>query len=223
MANRAAAEKVILEWIDQLDPSGKNTTVYKALFARMSDKQFDEYMRAIESGQDFVSLISENLSDSQVTTDNNLKVAKKMGYEFFHRIWMTDPVTGTVYLTNEKYLVVELPVRRQIQTLVNKISIPEDNRHVDDLTDQPIGASKGSSLSFPEILVLHASGHDQSIIEMIKLRGGDLKAMNAMDRQIAQTGSAKLESILPLGTKVKSTVNLATLLNAMHLANNYAD
>lgn len=219
--NRKAAEKVILEWVGKIDPSGKNVDSYKAMFSKMSDTQFDDYMKAIEDGKDYVSVIVDNLNGSVVSTDNNLKVAKEMGHDFFHRIWVTDPATGTVYLTNEKYLVVDLPVRRQIQTLVNKISIPEDNKHIDDLTDQPTGVSKGSSLSLPEILVLYAQGHDRAIEELIKFRGGDLTAMNAMDRQILETGGTSLDAIASHGTRPTSTTTLATLLKGMHLDNNF--
>lgn len=220
--NRKAAEAIILKGLSLLDPSGKNTELTQAFFKNMSDQQFDNYMKAIEEGRDYVSLVYTNLQKSPITTDNNLEVAKKLNYDFFHRIWITDSATGMTYLTNQKHLVVDLPTRRQIQTLENKISIPEDNKHVDDLTDQPTGVSKGSALSFPEILVLHAQGNDKGIEEMIKYRGGDVKGMNALDKSIYETGGAKMESLEKLDTRVKSTETLTTLLKAMHIDNNFA-
>jgi len=218
--DRKACEAEIIKWVSKLDPSGKSTDVYKEMFGKMSDKDFDDYIAAIEAGQDYISVICDNLNGKQVNTDNNLKVAKEMGYEFFHRLWLTDDVSGQVFLTNHKYLCLHLPVRRQIQTLVNKISIPEDNRHLDELTDQPVGVSKGSSLSLPEIMVLYAQGLEKGIEEMIKFRGGDLKAMNAMDKEIINTGGVKMETISHLGTRVKSAETLSTMLKAMHLDNN---
>lgn len=218
--NRKAAQKIIMEWIDKLDPSGKNAEMYTEMFKNMSDKQFDAYMKAIENGEDYVSMVMPNLVGKGITTENNMKVAKEMGYPFFQRLWLTDDSTGMVYRTNKRYLVMHLPVRRQIQTLVNKISIPEDNRHVDELTDQPVGVSKGSSLSLPELLVLYGQGMENGILEMIKFRGGDLKAMNAMDKEIIQSGSARMETISKLGTSVKSTQTLSIFFKAMHLDNN---
>ena len=219
--NRAAAEKVILHWVDKIDPSGRNTKTYKELFAGMNDKQFDEWMTAIEKGEDYVSMIADNFTDKGISVDNNIAVGKQMGVEFFHRLWLTDTTTGKQFLSNRKYLVMHLPVRRQIQTLVNKISIPEDNRHIDELTDQPVGVSKGSSMSLPETLVLHAHGMDKGIEEMIKFRGGDLKAMNAMDKEIINTGGVKMETISKLGTRVKSTQTLSSFLKGMHLDNDF--
>lgn len=219
--NRAAAQAEILKWIGKIDPSGRNSKIYKELFEGMSDKQFDDYIVAIEKGEDYVSIIADNLTGKQISVDNNLKVAQEIGHEFFHQLWMTDEITGITHLTPQKYLVIDLPVRRQIQTLVNKISIPEDNRHVDELTDQPTGVSKGSSLSLPEILVMYADGLEAGIEEMIKFRGGDLKAMNAMDKEILQTGGVKMETIRKLGTRVKSTETMSALLKGMHLDNTF--
>ena len=218
--DRKAAQEVILKWVGKLDPSGKSSAVYEEMFKGMSDKDFDAYMKAVEAGEDYISVICDNLNGKKVSTDNNLKVAKEMGHEFFQKLWLTDEATGQVYQTNDKYLIIHLPVRRQIQTLVNKISIPDDNRHLDEMTDQPVGVSKGSSMSQPEILALYAQGLEKSIEEMIKFRGGDLKAMNAMDKEILQTGGVKMEAIKVLGTRVKSTETLSTMLKAMHLDNN---
>ncbi len=221
MANRKAAEKVILEGLSMIDPSGTNTQLMIAFFKNMTDAAFDKYMQAIADGTDYVSIVAPTLTKCKITTENNLKVAKKLNFEFFHRLWLTDVATGSVYLTNQRYLVVKLPVRRQIQTLENKISIPEDNRHVDDLTDQPTGVSKGSSISFPELLVMYSQGNSRGIEELIKYRGGDIKGMQAMDKQIHESGGASLDSLSKLGTKVKSTQTLSVMMKAMHLENNF--
>lgn len=219
--NRKAAEAVILKWVKAIDPSEKNTQMYEAMFAKMTDAQFDAWMVAIEGRKDYVSIVADNGTGSKVTTDNNIKVAKQMGVHLLQKLWLTDAVTGMRYLTPIEYLVLDLPVRRQIQTLENKISIPEDNKHIDELTDQPTGASKGSSISFPELQVLYAQNLDASILELIKFRGGDEKAMRAMDKSIIDSGGASLESLKQLGTKVRANTTLSTFLKGMHFDNNY--
>jgi len=219
--NRKAAEKVILDALALIDPSGVSSTTMIGFLKAMTDKAFDLYMTAIENGTDYISVIAPNLTNCKITTDNNLKVGKQLGVEFFKRLWLTDTATGVEYLTNQKYLVVKLPVRRQIQTLENKMSIPEDNKHVDDLTDQPTGVSKGSSISFPELLVMYSQGNSRGIEELIKYRGGDGKAMQAMDKQIHESGGVSMDSLGKLGTKVKSTQTLSVFLKGMHLDNNF--
>lgn len=219
--NRKAAQAKILEMVKDLDPSGKNTAVYEDAFKRMNDAQFDNWMQAIEKNQDFVSLIVDNNNNNKVTIENNLKVAKKWGVKLFHRLWLTDPNTGMTYLTPLEYLVLHLPVRRQIQTLENKVSIPEDNKHVDELTGQPTGPSKGSSISFPELQVLYGRGLDWSIQELIKFRGGDEKGMREMEKSIISSGGVSLEALKQLGTRNRSTVTLSIFLKGMMLDNNF--
>lgn len=219
--NRKAAQAKILEMVKDLDPSGKNTAVYEDAFKRMNDAQFDNWMQAIEKNQDFVSLIVDNNNNNKVTIENNLKVAKKWGVKLFHRLWLTDPNTGMTYLTPLEYLVLHLPVRRQIQTLENKVSIPEDNKHVDELTGQPTGPSKGSSISFPELQVLYGRGLDWSIQELIKFRGGDEKGMREMEKSVISSGGVSLEALKQLGTRNRSTVTLSIFLKGMMLDNNF--
>lgn len=219
--NRKAAQEVILRMVKDLDPSGKNTAVYEDAFKRMNDAQFDNWMQAIEKNQDFVSLIVDNNNNNKVTIENNLKVAKKWGVKLFQRLWLTDPNTGMTYLTPLEYLVLHLPVRRQIQTLENKVSIPEDNKHVDEMTGQPTGPSKGSSISFPELQVLYGRGLDWSIQELIKFRGGDEKGMRELEKSVISSGGVSLEALKQLGTRNRSTVTLSIFLKGMMLDNNF--
>jgi hypothetical protein len=117
-------------------------------------------------------------------------------------------------------MVLDIPVRRQVQMLTKKMSVPKDNLHIDEMTNQPMDESKGAGISFPELLALYSQGLDSSILEMIKLRGGDEKAYGAMERQIAEQGEVNIEPILEAGTRVKSTETLSVFLKAMHYDNN---
>lgn len=222
MPNRAAAEKIILDGVSLIDVTGKSLKVLKSFFTQMDDKAFHAYMTAVKEGREYISIIMDNLNGNKITTVNNIAVAKKLGCKLYQRVWTTDQATGVTYLTNEEYLVVHLPVRRQIQTLLHKISIPEDNKHVDELTDQPTGASKGSSISQPELLVMLSGGSVAAIEEFMRFRGGDLKLMAAMDQSIHETGGASMEALGANATsRVKSTVVLSTFLTAMHIRNNF--
>lgn len=219
--NRKAATELIVKWINEIDPSGQNGLFIEERLNSLTQEQFHAYMQDLKNEKDYVSIIAENLSDTPISIENNHRVAKKMGHEFFQRIWTTDPITGDTYLTNQKYLIIDLPARRQIQTLENKLSVPEDNKHIDEMTNQPTGASKGSSISFPELLVLHAQGQQAGPIELIKYRGGDEVGMRLMNQHIFDHGEVKLDTISQYGTKVKSTVTVNILFKGMHLDNNF--
>ena len=218
VGNRKAAQAYLLEYIQKLDPSGLNSKLWVDRFATMTDPEFHQFMAGCEAGTDMICLIAPNLQRSQITTANNFKVAKELKYEFFQRIWVNKGDGSPTYLTPKRYLVILWPFRRQAQLLVKKISIPQDNKSINDLTGQPSssGHSKGSKISYPETQILAALNLDNSIIEMIKYRGGDVKGFAAMNQSIAKTGGVSIDALSKLGTRVKSTDTLKTFLTCMH-------
>jgi hypothetical protein len=216
--NRQAAQSFILKYIDKMMPGGANKKIYEDLFAKMSDKDFDEFMTKLETGEEMLAIIAPNLAKESVTMENNMALGKELNHEWFQRIWIT-PDDGTApYLTPEKYLVTWQPGRRQAQLLVKKISIPEDNRSINDLTGQPAstGKSRGAKISLPETQVLAALGLDNTLIEAIKYRGGDAKGFVYMNQSISKTGGVSLNELAKYNTRVKSTDTLRTYLTCMH-------
>ncbi|MNU66034.1 hypothetical protein D3C71_553370 [compost metagenome] len=219
MANRKAATDMILKYIDKILPGSPNTEFYRTSLAAMSDKEFGAFMDKLESGEEVLFINTPNLSKYKLNLERNLAIAKELGHEFFEHLILTDPTTGEVYKTPVKYLVIELPLRRQVQLLQSKSTIPENNKHIDELSGQSTGPSKGSKISFPELQVLFAQGMDATITELIKFRGGDSKAFNAMNRAIIEHGTVNMEYLSQFGTKVKSVTTLSTLLKTIHLDN----
>ena len=219
MSKRKEATEFILKYIDKLLPGSPNRERYAALFSGMSDKQFDTFMKQLESGEVQLSIMNPNLTKHRLDLKRNLKISDELKHDFFQRLVLTDPTTGMTYRTPVKYMVVDLPVRRQVQLLQKKVTIPENNKHIDELSGQSTGASKGSKISFPELQVLFAQDLDHTITELIKFRGGDTKGFNAMNRAIYETGGVSIENLSGTNTKVKSVTTLTTLLKAMHLDN----
>jgi hypothetical protein len=220
MSNRKAATAECLKWINELVPGGQAVKDMEAVLNSLSDEQFDQYMLQLDSGEEILSIAIPNLGTDKLEIERLLDLGEKLGHDFFEQLWLTDAKSGVTYLTPEKYLVVDLPLRRQQQLLSEKISIPENNRHVDEMTGQVTGDSKGASLSLPELQILRSQGLDRPVLEMIKVRGGDARAFRAINRQVIETGGASLDSVLGAGTRVKSTETLGTLLKGMHINNN---
>lgn len=221
--NRAAAEALILKWVAKIDPSGVNAKMYKNdIFPNLSDAQFDAWMKKIEKGSEYLFINIPNMTGKAVNVKNNLKVAKEMGVKLFQKITQTDVVTGKRYTGTREYLIIDLPVRRQIQMITNKISIQAAGAKRDDLTGQIAGTSKnkGASISYPETLVLYSQGLDNTIVELLKVRGGDVKASRVIHEDINNQGAATLASVDDLPTRAKSSDTLSTYLKAMHLDNN---
>lgn len=219
--NRKAAEAVILKWISKIDPSGTNAKMYKEeVFPNLSNDDFDKWMKDIEAGRDFVFINIPNLTNKKVTVENNLKVAEEMGVKLFQTITQTDPVSGKRFTGVRKYLILHLPVRRQIQMITNKMSIQDADVKYDDLSGQVSSSNKGASMSFPETLVLYSQGLDKTLEEFLKVRGGDQTASRVVTDTIINQGEASLQLVENLGTRAKSSSTLSTYMTAMHLQNN---
>lgn len=217
--NRKAAEELILDVIRDIDDNGPNRGIWESRLQAMSDEEFDGFITRLEAEEQYLHIFVPNQAVHNVDVTRNIGIARDLGHEFFERLYLTDPKTGQVLLTPKKYMVLHLPVRRQEQTLEKKISIPDNNRVIDDLTGQPTGASKGSSLSFPELQVLYSKDMTRSIEEIFKVRGGDERAFREHNRLIAQTGNGPLDTLQETPTKVKSTESFSTILTGMHLGN----
>lgn len=225
--NRKAATEFLLDFIDSLVPGSPNKAIYEERLAEMSDADFDKWMHQLEteevtlvfySPEELVNKATEKSSPG-LSVERNLAIAKKLGYDFFQHAILTDPDTGIEFRTNEKYLLIDLPQRRQAQTLEAKASIPENDQHTDQLTDQPTGPSKGAKISNPELQILYAQGFDRVIEEAIKFRGGDTKAYQALKTLATTDGVVSQDVIKQMPTRVKSTEVLSTILTTMHLEN----
>ena len=216
--NRRAAEDEILKYIQAIDPSGHNKTLYEQKFKSMTDVEFEVMIDRLENGKEHLAIVAPNCSPVKLDVERNFEVAEQLGHNFFQHVWMPERDGVPAYLTPIPYLVIDLPLRRQAQLLEKKISIPADNNAVDDFTGQVTGASKGSKISYPEVQVVSAMGLDKSLEELMKARGGDEGAFNAMNSMIQRTGAVSLAAIERFSTGVKSKQALNTLLAGMMLS-----
>lgn len=217
MSNREAAKRVAVKWLDEIDRSKVSSREFVKMFDKMTDEEVERFVDAVENEQAFIPAIYTNMTGSQITTENNFRVGDMLGIEFFQQLAETDPTTGRVYVTPHRYPVFHLPVRRQVQMLKEKSSIPEHNNSISDMTHQPIGPSKGSALSFPEIQIFKTLGLNHCIEEAIKARGGDLKVYNYMEKMIANDGQVDLGAVIDAGTQTKAGATLAVLLKTTHI------
>lgn len=219
MGNRKAAEAFIHQFIKDIDPSGYNTNIYNKVFKNMSDKDFDIFMKNMRDEKAYLVLFKPLYEAKGITVENNLKIAPKYNLEFFEHLIYTNNQDSPDYKTPIKYLVIDLPYRRQSQTLVKKVSIPEHNKVIDELTYQPTGDSKGAKISYPELQVLIGMGLENSISELIRFRGGDRNGFNAYNAMFLRYGNANLKTLENYSSGVESTKTLKIYLTSMHITN----
>lgn len=227
--NRKAFIETIVNGMNEITRDTKMGMLYKQALEQLSDEDLEEYVHRLRNGlakdpdyskpRELLFVVCPNMNKSKITVDTLLETAEKWGVKLFERIWITDHVTGDVILTNRKYMILDLPVSRQAQTLESKISVAENNIHLDDRTNQVTGISKGSSLSYPETQVLLSNNLKHTVVEMLKFRGGDLTAQRAMTKSLMDTGQFEQAVFDDIDTRPKAVETLSTYLTAMHLSN----
>lgn len=218
MGSRKDSENFILSILDKIDLGSKrNTQLYKDLFSKMTNDQFHRFMERLRDGEITLSMIIPNGGDVKVSVENNIKVAKELGHEFFQNLEFSNMPDLPDYITPNKYLTMLLPIRRAAQLLTKKISVPDSDRNIDMLSGQVTGKSKSSKLTLPEIQMLVGMGFKTSIRELIKLRGGDLGGLNAMNNMLFKTGKATQLGVEPYTTGVVSKKTLKNFLRASHI------
>ena len=190
MANREAREAFLLKYIKKIAPKSKNAEFYKAKFAKMSDDEFNSYVDDIASGKKVLGLVCPNFIDSGLSVGNNMEIAKELGHSFFQKLWIEGSKGVPSYLTPIEYMVLDVPVRRASQLLDKKISVPDSNRVVDSMTGQATGASKGAKISYPELQLCAAMGLENTMVELMKYRGGDSGGMAALNGMLVKYGTA---------------------------------
>jgi len=219
MGNRKAAEELILKVISAVDVGSKkpNTILYKNLFSKMSDIEFDNFMKKLKNKQITLSMIVPNGGDVKIDVENNLNIANSLGYDFFQQLKITGQPDLPDYITPNKYMTMILPIKRASQLLSKKISIPENDKAIDMLSGQVTGKSRSSKLTMPEIQLLIGMGLKTSIRELMKIRGGDVQANNAMSSMLYKTGIARQSEIEQYSGGVVSTQTLKAYLQAQHI------
>jgi hypothetical protein len=227
-AKREKVTKFILDNIAKITPGDStNVDLLRSKLNAFSDKEFEAYLRKLAPAEtpeqikqrEILPFYVPNLGKTRISIARNFKIVKGLGKSLTHRLVMTDGATGLQYVTPHPYPVLDLPVRRQAQTVVKKRSIPEHDQRIDDLTGQPTSQSKGSRVSAPELGSLSSRGLDNTIMEKIKVRGGDEAAYREMRRNLIENGECSLDQVSGLG-HAKSIDTMSVFFNCMHLGNN---
>lgn len=220
LPKRQAVEALILKYIAKIVTGDANVKLYQDLFKSMNDQQFDQFMNDLKNDQRTLSVIVPN-NDSRfkVNIENNLKLGKELGFEFFQHLKVGKTEDTPEYTTPNKYLVLKLPVRRAAQLLTKKISIPKDNFTTDMMTGQVTNGSAAAKFTNPELQVLLGVGLKQSSKELMKTRGGDLGESAALDGMLIKHGSVSQEQLEQYSTEVGSKKTLRAYLNGMHIRN----
>ena len=193
--------KVFMDYLDcilnTLDPSGANSKLYHEKFDKMSDNQFDSYIKRFfeDDKQNFYLEIVEYERD--LTMENINTCAEMMGVPLYERIALP-------YLTGDKENVLvsksEVPVgyiheKRMPQTLMKKSAASIKIEKRNPKTGQVVGEDKNARNSDSEVYSLATLGAMSALKEFMSARADDMKAKNEMYAAIAKNGYVSLEEL----------------------------
>lgn len=216
---RKAVEDLILEYIGKIASGDQNVKLYRDLFAKMSDQEFDQWMHKLKNKERTLSIVVPNGGDVKCSVENNIKVGKELGFEFFQNLKFSPAGNTPGFTTPNQYMILKLPVKRAAQLLSKKISIAKDNKFIDTLTGQVSGDSRASKMTYPETQILLGMGIKDSLIELLKYRGGDKNGANAMNTMLMKTGIVHQKDLEQYSSGVESTKTLKSYLYGMHIKN----
>jgi len=103
--NRKKTEEFILKYIKKITNTDFNVNLYKDLFKSMNDKEFDEFMTKLKNNETILQVIvPHDTKTTKITLENNIKVAKELGHDFFQYLDIGPTKDDTKRRTKNKYL-----------------------------------------------------------------------------------------------------------------------
>lgn len=217
-SRRKEVEKYILDNIAKVG-NEDNLKLYKDLFSKMSDKDFDSFMNDLRDKKQVLCLIIPHGNEGY-DVNKLLRLCRGLGIEPFQRLIYSGNEQRTGYKTKEKFLVVQLPVRRAQQLLTKKISTGEHTNRINTMSGQVVDESKSSKISKPELNVLIGLGLTKTSNELMSIRGGDLGGVRAFTKFLAEDGIVRQQDVKEFKTGVVSTDTLISYLAGMHIKTN---
>lgn len=214
MASRNQIEKKIYEYMDMLDPSGANSSIYKQLFKPMSNKEFSLWYHRL--GKDYkLAFTAPNAGKIKVKLNMLEKICDKLGIPLEEQLIMEE--SGIKTLTPMAHTILMLKVRRASQFAVSKINLPKNNNTRNAITGQVTNKSKAGGISMPEALILTSRGLDNTMKELTSVRAGDTEAMRQLEAMAMDTGRVSLKKLKPYMTKTRGLKSMVQFFRAMHL------
>lgn len=198
---RIKAQKQILEFMKDIDPTGNNYELWKMKLNKMTDSDFDKFMKNIHNDckknhlEVQLDQSSKNGYD-MLNMDHIEKLAKKYGiklreYVIFRHLNKDDPDHPFVTATPVPVVVMYI---RKMQQMVQKKNFSAGNIDVvNPLTGQVTGDSKAASLGDMQTASLATTGQNNAIREFLTIRADNMEGKLKMHQSIEENGSVRYE------------------------------
>ena len=194
---RKAFMDYITKVFDILDPSGENSKIYHNRLDKLSDREFDRWVRDFfddEKDQFYLEIIE---FERMVDMDKLEKCAEFMKVPLFERValpYIADR-EGVTVVTPEPVPVGYIHEKRMPQTLLKKSAGSLDIEKRSATTGQVTGKDKNARNSDTETYSLVAVGANNALKELMGPRADDTRAKTQMYNEISKNGYVSLKDL----------------------------
>lgn len=208
---RKIAEDKLIQFMNELDPSGYNGETYRIAFSKMSDKEFTDMCKNMISTDDInFSLDIKTLGKGKDEIDMPKVKAVAKKYDIPLEEYLVMPFRnpkGSPTVTMTRVPIIYCPVRRFFQQMLqHKNAISNDNSKINPLTGQVTGEDKTASTTNVQTYALAVSNQTNSIKEFLGPRSDDSVSKQQMLSIIEKTGKVRLGD-LDIKTHNKQAIN----------------
>ena len=215
-AKRKEITDLILKTLITMEPEGTNRDLYEQKLSKMTNKEFETYIKAIKDKKQKLNIYIPNIKTT-LKTDDLLKAGDQLSINFFKKIKLFDDISKRYIELPNEYLNIKVPVKRVKQHLTNKMSIPSSDKKVSNITEQILKPDKSSAISQIEMQTLLSKGLTHTAREMFSIRGGNQERYNAMKNELFTSGTSNIGTS---SSRAEASNVTNIYLKACHIDNN---
>ena len=196
---------IILTTMKLLDPSGKNVELYKNKFSKMSDTQFDTWMKRFRDDDKSNFYLEIVEFDRELTLENTEKAAKYLNiplYEYVVVPYVNEVDPSKPDAQYENIIVTPTPcpvgyvhIKRMPQSVHHKNAGSISNSKRNTKTGQVTGDDKNGRTTDVETFALSAYGADKCLKELLGFRADDMAAKTQAYASIEKDGYVMLDDL----------------------------
>lgn len=190
---RKEAEMLIYKVMDTLDPTEQNSNWYKQKFAKMNDKDFEDFFK-----QDWPIKFQMKLFEIEPTMERITKALKFLNVPLMEDLYMPflyKDKNGNPVKTNYPALVIYCPIKKMKQFISKKNSMSIDIDDRNPKTGRLINRDKNGNTSDREMECLAVMSSDATIRELATFRADSMDAKNQMYSLINDKGVISLKDV----------------------------
>lgn len=211
MSVRKDLEAELFSFLDDCDPSGKNTERLRSFLKPMTDKEFYDYFYEFFNNPDKYIQVGYEAYNNPVTVQFVEKLAKKHNVklrEIIYKPYVTGDINNppaSVY----PVLVMDVPIKRLKQMVAMKSHTSLTNTKRDAKIGQVTGHDKTARVTEPEAYSLIVQECYACAQEAFGPMADDEAAYFEMQKQILRNGEVSLEDLPndPINKVTMNTIN----------------